>query len=32
LQQGQSIVSPMAATVGVKGYHGDGFKDGVYPT
>jgi UDP-glucose 4-epimerase len=32
LEQGGSIVSPMAAKIGVKGYHGDAFKDGVYPS
>lgn len=31
LQQGQSIMSPMATAVGIKGYHGDAYKDGVYP-
>jgi len=31
LSQGQSIVSPMAAVIGVKGYHGEAYKDGIYP-
>jgi nucleoside-diphosphate-sugar epimerase len=30
LRRGQSIVGPMAAVIGVKGYHRDAFGDGVY--
>jgi nucleoside-diphosphate-sugar epimerase len=31
LGRGESIVSPMAAVIGVKGYHSGTFGDGIYP-
>ena len=31
LQQGKSIQSPMARLIGIKGYHADAFRDGIYP-
>jgi len=31
LSQGRTLVSELAGVIGVKGYHGDAYRDGVYP-